>query len=236
MDLNRMLSALNNSGIASGFAGGLAGSALRNTLISKRGRKVADTALKIGGIAAVGGLAFSAYLKYQRNQTQLKTQSMNASAVNSSQVSYIRNTYNRHPKNENTSVVNNRNWQQLAPSDFDIQTDTEKCLLLLRAMISAANTDGHIDTAEREKIFQQVEQQNLAPEEKAVLFKELSNPPSLEQICSSVNDSAMAAEVYTISMLVTDSRSPLSTHYLEALARRLVLPKELITHIHNQAQ
>jgi uncharacterized membrane protein YebE (DUF533 family) len=60
MNLNNLLSGLATSGVASGLAGGLAGGAL----MSKHGRKYASTALKVGGIAAIGGFAWSAYQKY----------------------------------------------------------------------------------------------------------------------------------------------------------------------------
>ena len=63
-DLNKLIGNLASSGAVSGFAGGLAGGALGGALTSKKGRKVAGSALKYGAVAAVGGLAYSAYRRY----------------------------------------------------------------------------------------------------------------------------------------------------------------------------
>ena len=57
-----------NQLIGSGVAGGLAGGALSGLLTSKAGRKFAGSALKLGGVAIVGGLAYKAYQNYRQSQ------------------------------------------------------------------------------------------------------------------------------------------------------------------------
>ena len=69
MDLNRLLNGLTQSGAIPGVAGGLGGGALVGALGSKKGRKLAGTALQWGGIAALGGLAWKAYQTYQQQGT-----------------------------------------------------------------------------------------------------------------------------------------------------------------------
>lgn len=61
MSADRILSQLLGSGTASGFAGGLTGGLATGLLTSKAGRKFGKKALKAGGIAAVGGLAYAAW-------------------------------------------------------------------------------------------------------------------------------------------------------------------------------
>ena len=68
VDFNKILSGLTQSGVTAGLAGGLAGGALTGALASKKGRKTAAKLLKLGGVAAVGGLAWNAYRNYQENQ------------------------------------------------------------------------------------------------------------------------------------------------------------------------
>ncbi|MDJ0787062.1 MAG: tellurite resistance TerB family protein [Myxococcota bacterium] len=63
MSTDRILSQILGSGAASGFAGGLAGGLASSLLTSKAGRKVGKKALKVGGIAALGGLAYAAWTK-----------------------------------------------------------------------------------------------------------------------------------------------------------------------------
>ena len=57
-DINKLLEQLIGSGAAGGFAGGLAGGLASSMLTSKKGRKMGMKAAKIGGIAAVGALAY----------------------------------------------------------------------------------------------------------------------------------------------------------------------------------
>ena len=66
IDAKRLLDQLVGSGAAGGFAGGLAGGALANLLSGKKGRKLAGSALKVGGLALVGGLAYKAWQNYQQ--------------------------------------------------------------------------------------------------------------------------------------------------------------------------
>ena len=66
MDLNRMMDGLTKSGALGGLAGGLAGSAATAALFSKSGRKTAKSLLKVGGIAAAGGLAWKAFDTFRR--------------------------------------------------------------------------------------------------------------------------------------------------------------------------
>jgi len=48
--------------------GALAAGAVAILLGTKSGRKLTGTALKVGGVAAVGGLAYQAYNQWQQNQ------------------------------------------------------------------------------------------------------------------------------------------------------------------------
>ena len=67
MDLNKIVSSLASSGVLGGLAGGAVSGALMS---NKKARKTAGTLLKVGGIAALGGLAWKAYQGYQSSQTQ----------------------------------------------------------------------------------------------------------------------------------------------------------------------
>lgn len=64
MNVDKVLSEILRSGAGSGFAGGLAG----GLLTSKAGRKLGKKALKIGGLAAMAGVAYAAWRKYQEGQ------------------------------------------------------------------------------------------------------------------------------------------------------------------------
>ena len=67
VDMNKLLGQFLGN-IASGLAGGMAGGLASSLLTSKSGRILGKNALKLGGVAAVGTLAFTAYQPYNSNQ------------------------------------------------------------------------------------------------------------------------------------------------------------------------
>lgn len=67
-DTKRILDQLVNSGFAGGMAGGLAGGAIANAMSGKKAKKYAGTALKAGGLALIGGLAYKAWQSYKDNK------------------------------------------------------------------------------------------------------------------------------------------------------------------------
>jgi uncharacterized membrane protein YebE (DUF533 family) len=108
-------------------------------------------------------------------------------------------------------------------------------LALVLAMIAAANADAHIDADEQKNIFDQVSNLPLEAEDKAFVFDALSSPPSLQDIASLAEGPEQAAELYLVSRLAIDPDHPMEQAYLEALASRLSLPKDLVDQLESQA-
>jgi hypothetical protein len=109
-------------------------------------------------------------------------------------------------------------------------------MLMLRAMITAANADGHIDENERQRIYQQVDDFDLSTEDKASLFDELRRPLSLQELVNSVPNSQTAIEVYAASLLAIDEQQAASQEYLSRLASSMLIPPELVKAVHAQAE
>jgi len=220
VDLNRLISGIKQSGLASGLAGGVAGGALTSALMSKKGRKHAGTALKLGGLAAIGGLAWKAYESYRDGQSDGNRSAPELEAT---------------PARDATV----RRLQPSSQATFEIDSgdasDGSKGLLLVRAMIDAAKADGHIDAGEKQRIFKQVETLDLSGAEKAFLFDELARPASIGQIVANVNDMETAVEVYAAALLAIDGTCTRGQAYLENLATLLALPAPLVREIHAQA-
>lgn len=99
-------------------------------------------------------------------------------------------------------------------------------VLLIRAMIAAANADGVLDDTERMRILGQLEGLGLTEEEKDFLCAEFDAPRSLEEIAVEVPGPAVAAQVYTVSLLAIDVDTPEEREYLEALRTALNLTDE----------
>jgi uncharacterized membrane protein YebE (DUF533 family) len=81
IDAKRLLDRLLSSGVGSGLAGSLAGGAPTRVLSGKQGRKFSGSALKVGGLALVGGLAYKAWQSYQQGASQSPAQSPEAVAL-----------------------------------------------------------------------------------------------------------------------------------------------------------
>ncbi len=99
-------------------------------------------------------------------------------------------------------------------------------VLLIRAMIAAANADGVLDDTERMRILAQLEGTGLSDEEKDFLSAEFGAPRSLEEIAAAVDGQAAAAQVFTVSLMAVEADTPEEREYLEALRSALSLTDE----------
>jgi uncharacterized membrane protein YebE (DUF533 family) len=202
---------LNNlsSNIPGGLAGGAAAGGIMALLVSsKSARKLAGTAATYGGAALLGGLAYKAFKNWQQN--------------NSRQVAS--HTGAQHLMLKNDSAFSN------------VTLSTEFQLTLIKAMIAAAKTDGHIDELEQQRIYKAVEQMDLPMETKGVLFDLLRKPISIEELAKGVVNMEQRSELYLASCLVINPDHPAEQSYLDQLALALQLPKDLAQQLQWQAQ
>ena len=205
-DLNKIIGGLASSGAVSGFAGGLAGGALGSALTSKKGRKVAGSALKYGAVAAVGGLAYSAYRRYTQGAQE------GGSAKPAWQ------------------GISEQRFEKAIADD-----GSSNGLLLVRAMIAAGYADGHLDDDERNRIFAEVTRMKLSTEDKALLFDELKHPVGIADLVRQTSSPELAAEVYAASAIAIDGTSVDGQLYLRSLAVALNLPQELVNSLNEHA-
>lgn len=207
MDFSKLMDGLGKSGVLPGVAGGLASGAVVGALGTKKGRKAATTVLKVGGIAAAGGLAWKAYQHYKQGGGQ------------------------RQPE------AATQQWEALSERQFHQEqpaTEESVGLLIMRSMIAAAMADGHILPQEQNLIFERVGQLDLSESERATLFDELRSPKSPETIAKDVRDPALALELYAAARIVIDADCAAGQAHLNRLARALNIPPELQASIEAQ--
>ncbi len=212
-DMNKLLGQLLGSGAAGGFAGGLAGGLAGNLLSSKSGRKMGKKALKMGGIAAVGALAYAAYQRYSSGA---------ATAVNSATPS------------ADADLVPAPEGSAFMPARHDSAGQEALGLTLVRAMIAAARSDGRLDAQESQAIFQRIESLGLDPESKALLVAEMGQPVDMDAIVASATSPEVAAEIYIASLIAIDLDTAAEKSYLAMLAARLNIAPELATELRRQ--
>lgn len=170
--------------------------------------KLVGNAAKLGAVAAVGGLAYTAWQQYQKNQQQAGAPSDGAS-----------------PPSQDAFV----------PPPQAAYQNEELGKTLVRAMIAAAKADGQIDSEEKERIFKRLESMPLSPEEKAFVFDELASPLDIEAVVARADTPEHASEIYAASLVAMKPDKAAERTYLEALAFKLKLPAGLIAEIHRQA-
>ena len=104
---------------------------------------------------------------------------------------------------------------------------------LLRAMVSAAKADGHIDSAEQTRIFERMGTMPLSNDDKAFVMDELRAPLDIDAVAAGASNQQEAAEIYAASLLAIDPDGPAEKGYLGMLGARLKLEPGLIDHLHN---
>jgi len=218
MAIDNILSGLKSSGVASGLAGGVAGGLLAGALGSKKGRKHLGTAVKVGGVAALGGLAYKAYQNYKETNTQASQQP--APGVGN-------------------PAANTQQWAALEQKNFEVNPENtaegSRSLLLVRAMITAAHSDGHLDTHEQGRIFSKISESELSPADKANILDELKEPLSMQDIVAMSDSPETAVEIYLASLLAIDETKTEGKNYLNALGFMLNIPPALVAQLHQQA-
>ncbi|MBB4121937.1 tellurite resistance TerB family protein [Martelella radicis] len=200
------------TGLPGGLAGGAAaGGAIALLLGTKTGRKLGGKALKYGGMAAVGGLAYKAYRDWQQNK----------------------------PSGQEEKPLNLP--KPPAESGFDVEHDRDAGgedfrLALMRAMIAAANSDDHIDKAEHGRIREQIEKMGFGAEEKAALFDYFSQPSDSAAVAKLARSREQGAELYLASALAIDPDTPEEKAYLDKLSGHLEMPDGLRGHLDLEAE
>lgn len=192
---------------ASGAAGGLLGLLVGGK--KKKGGGLSGV-LSHGGAAMLGALASQAYQSWQKGQAPAHTP-----APSPQQITHVPTPF--------------------LPAAAPAADGAPFELALIRAMIAAAKSDGHVDAEEQRRIFEKVGALGLDAESKAFVFDALAAPLGVSDIAGLATTPEQAAELYLASRLAMEPDGPAEFAYLDALAHRLKLPAELVSHLNHQA-
>lgn len=196
-----------------GLAGGAAAGGLAGILLGgKSTKKLAKTAVKLGGTAALAGLAYKVYSDWQAS----------------------RNGAPSAAEQPMKDVTPDPQGTVFLPSGARARDDMS--LALLRAMIAAAKSDGHIDAAEQQRIFSKLDELDLDAEAKAFVIDELRKPLDIESVVAAATSPELAVEIYAASFLAIDPDDPAEQAYLAMLAARLKLAPDLRARIESESR
>jgi len=218
-DAKRLLEQFLGGGQSSGGGGGgdflrgagggaLAGGLAAILLGTKTGRQLGGDVLKLGGMAAVGALAYKAWRDWQAGKAPAQT---------------------AEPARASTPLLP-------APADTPFNPGNEMgqqrlARHLLRAMIAAAKSDGHVDPQEQARIFGEMDKLSLSPEDKAFVMDELRAKLDIDAVADAASSPEEAAEIYAASLLAVDVDNAAERGYLAMLAARLKLDDALVAHL-----
>lgn len=187
-------------------AGAAAGGIMALLLSNKSARKVAGKAAKYGGAAVLGTMAYKAYQNWQQgdNSAGVQTGEMPPVALDSSAFTQ----------------------EETLSGEFQLR--------LVKAMITAAKADGHIDEVEQQRIFKAVENMRMSNDMKAMLFDLMRNPVSVEELAHGVQTIEQKSELYLASCMAIDPDHPAELAHLDKLAHSLQLPDGLAQQLQRQ--
>lgn len=166
---------------------------------------------KVGGIAAVGGLAYAAWSRYRQNEQFARVATP--------------------PADE---MTNSPSIERFIPGAARSGEADELGLRLLQAMVAAAQTDGRLDSSERHAIYEHVGSLDLSETERADLLAQLTRPIDMNALVAAAATPGVAAEIYTASLLAIDVDTAAERAYLAMLAPRLGLPGGLVESTHRE--
>ncbi|MCU0796799.1 MAG: tellurite resistance TerB family protein [Akkermansiaceae bacterium] len=211
-DPRSMLGGLLGSSGSKGAMGGAASGALVSMLMNPKSRKkIQKHAVKVGGIAAVAGIGYYAYRKWQQGRQD----SPQALPMTAAPVAAL-----PPPMPQDACIGES----EPVPAELPMK--------MVLAMIAAAAADGSIDATEMNALADAIDDAPVTADEKARLSAALNQPPTVEDIAALATTPEAASEIYGAALTAIDVDTPSEHLFLRRLGRAMNLEESLITHLH----
>ena len=190
-----------NPAAAVAVAGGLAALLLGTST----GRSVTAGAVKLGGLAGLGGIAYKAFSNWQQSKPLME------------------------------GVPGLEQLTAPAPSGSGFHADDhshDSAQLIVRTMVAAASADGTIDPPQRATLLAQMQRAGLGSEESTFLDDAIAHPMSPAEIArSAAGNSQLASQVVAAASLVADPANAKEEKFLSSLSTELGMSADLLSHI-----
>lgn len=187
--------------------GAAVGGVLGLLLGTRRGRSMGGKALKYGSVAAIGALAWKAWQDYQAQQ-QAAGPAPAAGAPAGRPAAF----------------------EALPAPQVE-----DRSRAMLKAMIAAAKSDGHLDERERGLVQDELRRMDADAATQRWFEAEMNRPVDPAEVAAAVTSPQQAAEVYLASLIVVDETTTMERAYLDELARRLKLDPALKADLEQRA-
>lgn len=111
------------------------------------------------------------------------------------------------------------------PAPPPISAEDREGLLMLRAMIAAAKADGHVDSAERARIADQLDAAGLGQAARDAVLAEFDRTVGPEALAREAQDPMLAAQVYAAAVAGAASVEGAERAWLDGFAKALRLDR-----------
>jgi uncharacterized membrane protein YebE (DUF533 family) len=173
---------------------------------TKGGRAATGRAAKLGGLAAIGGIAYKALRNYQEGKPLIQ------GVPGLEQL---------------TAAPEGTSFSEMAHTN-------DTALLLIRTMVATAAADGVVEPSQRAVIIGQLKGSGLNPEAAKFLDAEIQRPATVSEISTAVGSSHdLATQVYAAAHLI--AATPPEKAFLENLAKALALDPALVAYVNATA-
>lgn len=112
----------------------------------------------------------------------------------------------------------------------------EQARRLVRALVFAAKSDGHIDAAEQKAINDQLRSNGAGSETEALVQQAMSEPLDPNLVANGVRDPQEALRLYFLSNAVIDTDQFMEKAYLDGLAKALNIPDDVRAQVDQQVR
>ena len=191
----------------------------------------------MGGKLGVAALGYMAYRAYQDQQSKSGASAGSSGSARggsglSGMVQDVVNSVTGGSQSHaggTPAAANEEDMREEAQAAENLSDDT--ALLLIRAMITAAYSDGSLSTDERQRIMGEIDSAGGDAEDRAIMEREIANPKPLDELLTKVNDEETAEEFYMASRAAVDGETEPNRAYLADLQRRLSLSDEQVAEV-----
>lgn len=191
---------------------GLAAGGVAALLLGTRGgRALAGNAAKLGGLALVGGLAYKAWKNHEAGKPLFDTGRPAA------------------PPEEPALLEAPK--ESLFGEIGDVSQDNAAAMLILRAMIAAAASDGLVDNAERSRIIGALEKAGLDVGAAKFLDAEFAKPATPTELATAATTDALKMQAYLAARIAIDPDKPAEKAFLAELAVMLGLDAGQVSNV-----
>lgn len=207
-----LLGGLGSGALGAGALAGVAGLLLG----SKKVRKMAGGAIQVGAVAAVGALAYHAYQNYRQGKPVVPKGVTDM-------IGQVTGQGGGQPAPEPKQI---EQWVPQQP-----ERSEEVARLLLKTMVAAAASDGHLDGVEYERIRTQLRGSGLGDDEQLFLSQVIMQRSTPAELAAQATTPELKAEVYAAARLAIDADHADEHKWLDQLAAALQLDPILRTHL-----